>query len=47
LPSVIDVLFTGVEEGRIAKKEMIDLHNAIVDFAAERLLADVTPTGRA
>jgi hypothetical protein len=44
-PRIIDVLFTGVEEGRIAKNEMIDLHNAIVDFTAERLLADVTPTG--
>src|SRR4029453_18041285 len=35
-PRIIDVLFAGVEEGRIAKKEMIDLHNAIVDFTAER-----------
>jgi hypothetical protein len=46
-PRIIDVLFTGMEEGRIAKKEMIDLYTAIVDFTAERLLVDVTPKGRA
>jgi hypothetical protein len=36
-----------MEEGRIAETEMIDLHNAILDFTAERVLARVTPKGQA
>jgi len=46
-PDITNVLLSGMEEGRIAETEMIDLHNAILDFTAERVLARVTPTGRA
>jgi len=46
-PDITNVLLSGMEEGRIAETEMIDLHNAILDFTAERVLARVSPTGRA
>jgi hypothetical protein len=45
--SIIDVLFTGMEEGRIADAEMIDLHKAILDFTGSQLLAGMRPNGQA
>jgi hypothetical protein len=46
-PDITKVLLTGMEEGSIAEAEMIDLHNSILDFTAEQVLARVTPRGRA
>ena len=46
-PDITNVLLAGMEEGRLADAEMVDLHNAILDFTAEQVLARVTPRGRA
>jgi hypothetical protein len=46
-PDLVKVLLNGMEEGRIAETEMMDIHNAILDFTAERALARVAPKGTA
>jgi hypothetical protein len=43
---ILEILFAGMEAGRIAYAEMIDLHNAILDFSGGQRLAAVRPKVR-
>jgi len=42
-PSILEVLFAGMEAGHIADAEMIDVYNAILDFTGGQLLEAVQP----
>jgi hypothetical protein len=44
---IIDVLFAGMEEGRIADAEIIDLHNSILDFTGSQSLVGSAAKGQA
>jgi hypothetical protein len=44
---ILDVLFDGMDAVRIDEVEMVELHNAIVDFTIEQLLAREPTKGQA
>jgi hypothetical protein len=44
---VLDILFDGMDSGSLDEVEMVELHNAILDFTMEQLLAREPAKGRA
>ena len=45
--NVFDVLFDGMDAGRLVEVEMAELYSAILDFTTEQLLAREPAKGRA